>query len=297
MLVPKAWRLGAMRQSSRRRTCAVAIWIALVAPLLAPPSVAAEPAMRIVSINACADQLLLALGERARIAAVTRYVDEPSMSFYRERAAGIRRISGAAEEVLKLKPDLVLAGRFTRRETRARLAELGIPVALLRPARSLDDVRALMREVGGLVGRPDTAEARIAELDAALAGARRAAAGLRVLQLQRRGFVAGQGTLFDAVLAHLGGENATAALGQKSVRRLPTEALLKLAPDAVVVFETDMTAADQGAALLMHPALRRLLPPDRLLVLEMNTIVCGGPQNIAAIRALERALGGIEPRS
>jgi hypothetical protein len=48
---------------------------------------------------------------------------------------------------------------------------------------------------------------------------------------------------------------------------------------------------------LMHPALRRLLPPDRLLVLEMNTIVCGGPQNIAAIRALERALGGIEPRS
>lgn len=256
---------------------------------------AATPS-RVVSINACGDQLLLALAERSQIAAVTRYVDEPSMSYFMNDAAGLTRISGAAEEVLKLQPDLVLAGRFTRRETRTRLKSLGVRVELLRPARSLDHVRALIRQVGGLLGREAEAEIRIGQLEQALTGARRAAKGLRVLQLQRRGFVAGQGTLFNAILAHLGGTNAAGGSAIRSVGRVSTEALVKLRPDAVVMFYTDLQAVDQGAALLLHPALRRTLPPDRLITLDMNTMVCGGPQNVVAIRNLERALTGLMPR-
>src|SRR5690606_39297055 len=64
------------------------------------PAEAAAP-RRIVSINACADQLLLALADRQQILALTHYARDPNMSFYADRAQGLPTIRGDAEQVLK----------------------------------------------------------------------------------------------------------------------------------------------------------------------------------------------------
>src|SRR3546814_12478291 len=80
----------------------------LLAPLLAilaatpavpAPAVPAAPApQRVVSLNLCVDQYLLALADREQIAALTTFATDPAMSAAAERAAGIPQIRGAAEE-------------------------------------------------------------------------------------------------------------------------------------------------------------------------------------------------------
>ena len=271
-------------------------WIAcafaamLAALCLAPLAAAASVPGRVVSINACADQLLLALADRQQILALTTYAHDPEMSFYADRAEGLPAIRGDAEQVLKLKPDLVLAGSFTRRATRAQLASQGIRIATFSPARSIEDVRRQISEVASLLGQEARGRALVAELDAAFADLNdRPREPLRALQLQRRAFAAGTDTLIDDVMQRLGLVNAATDLGIRHVGRTSLEAVLKATPDVLILDSADPGAADQGTALLGHPALEELVPRHRRIVIPVSQIVCGSPAVALAARSLRNA--------
>ncbi len=72
----------------------------------------------------------------------------------RTRRSAFRLLSGEAEDVLALKPDVVVAGRFTKRATRELLKDKGLRVTEFDPARSLDDVKKQLRQMGALVAAP-----------------------------------------------------------------------------------------------------------------------------------------------
>ena len=63
---------------------------------------------------------------------MTHYAIRDDFSIYTDQVekSGIKLIRGGAEEVLKLKPDLVLAGTYTRRATRELLARQGLKIEL-----------------------------------------------------------------------------------------------------------------------------------------------------------------------
>jgi len=60
-----------------------------------------------------------------------------------------------------LNPDIVVAGRFTKRATRELLKEKGLRVAEFDAARSLEDVKKQIRQMGDLVQHPERAAAEI----------------------------------------------------------------------------------------------------------------------------------------
>lgn len=95
----------------------IVLALALAAPIT---SDAAKP-QRIASLNVCTDQLVIALAERSRIATVTFLAPNPDTSFYYREAKGLPINRGAAEEVLALKPDLIVAGTYTTPATTALL--------------------------------------------------------------------------------------------------------------------------------------------------------------------------------
>ena len=103
-------------------------------------------------------------------------------------------LSGGAEDILVLKPDVVAASDFDKRSTREILKAHGLNLVEFPVPRTLAEVSEQIRQMGDLAGHPDRAAAEIARLDAAIAGAKQAVAGrhLRVLPLSRRGWVAGQ---------------------------------------------------------------------------------------------------------
>jgi iron complex transport system substrate-binding protein len=269
----------------------------LLAAGIADPA-AAVPA-RIVSINLCADELLLALADPSQIAALSVYATDPTLSYVADQAAAFRHDAGEAETVVDLKPDLVLAGSFTKRDTRDILGRLGYRVELLPPARSIDEAIAQIRTVAAIVGHADRGEVLIARVEDARRRAEAAAAALpqrpSAAIYQRRGYVTGGSTLTGDLLSTAGFANAGAPLAGKTGGFVPLERLIAAPPDMIVVTASVKRAEDQGTALLAHPALAALYPPDRRIVLPEKLTVCGGPSLPDALDWLSQQARRVQP--
>src|SRR5580700_2968487 len=108
---------------SLSRPVVIAALATLVGVLLAPAA-AAPP--RIVSMNVCADQLLIPLADPEQILGLSRYSRDAWQSFAADDARRYPMLSGGAEDVLVLRPDIVVAGLFDKRSTRELLKEKGL---------------------------------------------------------------------------------------------------------------------------------------------------------------------------
>ncbi len=278
------------RARVRRWAC---IPCAVAAALLAvPPAVGAlsRSPIRVVSINLCTDQLLLALADPGQIAGLGRFSRHAEMSFLAAAAAPYPSLRGSAEEVLKSKPDLVLAGAYSGRATRAVLVAHGVRVETFAPPETIAAARSEIERMAALLGRPRQGAALISEIDRAVTEATAARAGrpaVSALAIQRRGFVSGRRTLLSAAMEVAGLANASAALGISSIDRAPLETILKSKPD-VLVLEDLPVSRDQSTALLHHPVLVRAGIGSRVLRLPVAEVTCGGPSLPHLIRRLSR---------
>jgi iron complex transport system substrate-binding protein len=269
-----------------------------LAALLALTGIAkAQPPLRIASINMCTDQLLLDLGQREQIVGLSPYARD-MRSWASARAEGLTILSGTAEEIMVLKPDLVLAGRFTRRATREFIRQKQIRLEEFDAVRSVDETRAQIAKIAGFTGNEARGRERIAELDAAVARLRAAAStsGLTVLPLARRGWVSGQQSLMTDLLSIAGLTSGAGMLGVKSGGFITLERIVALKPDALVMSRGSDTAEDQGRAMLLHPAIAALFPPERRIILPESLTVCGGPMLVEAMDQLATQIRGIKPR-
>jgi iron complex transport system substrate-binding protein len=285
--------VAAMLHRSRSRLTLRLIGLGLalcLGPVLGAGTAAAAP--RFVSINLCTDQLLLSLADPDQILGLSPYARDAVRSWAAERAADFPILSGTAEEIIVLRPDIVLAGRFTKRATRELVRAQGFRIVEFDAPRSIEQAKAQIGQAGALVGRPERAQAAIARIDAAIARARGAATSrsISVLPLQRRGWISGGETLMTSLLGVVGLTNAGAEFSRGFGRQVTLEAIVRLKPDLLLVSQAGETAEDQGSALLQHPALKRLYSGgDRLTVPERLT-VCGGPMLAEAIDLLAAAI-------
>jgi iron complex transport system substrate-binding protein len=259
---------------------------------------APRPPIRIVSINMCTDQLLLDLADRSQIIGLSPFVKDAARSWAAASAKGLPVLSGTAEEILILKPDRVLSGRFTRRATREFIRARGIPLDEFDAVRTLAETREQIMRVAALVGAPEKGLARIGELDAALERLKGAAAGrrLRVLPLSRRGWVSGSDSLMSELLGAAGLLNARGEDGPRGGGFMSLEAIIALKPDAVLVSRENLRAEDQGQAMLLHPAIQALFPPERRIVMPESLTVCGGPMLAEAMDRLASQIIKLKPR-
>src|ERR1700682_2369798 len=169
------------------RSIAVAT-LAMFGGILLAPSLAAN-LPRIASMNVCTDQLLMPLADPEQILGLSRFSRDGWQSFAADDARRYPILSGGAEDVLVLKPDIVVASLFDKRSTRELLKQKGIHLAEFSVPRNLDEVKVQIREMGEITGHADRATAEIARLDAAIARAHKTVADKHysVLPLSRRG--------------------------------------------------------------------------------------------------------------
>jgi iron complex transport system substrate-binding protein len=258
--------------------------IALVAA--APRAAGAAPA-RIVSINLCTDELLLKLADPGQIAALSPYAVDPDMTLFADKARLFRHDAATAEAVVAIHPDLVLSGRYSSRAMREILALLSHDVAEFDLARTIAESEALIRGVADRIGHADRGEALVATIEAARSKAEASIpAGRRptAVVYQRRGYVSGGQTLTGELLALAGIDDIGGRIAGPEGGFTPLEKIVQLRPDFLVVTEPAGRPVDQGSALLAHPALAALYPPERRIVLPETLTVCGAaslPEAIA----------------
>ena len=208
---------------------------------------------RIVSATLSTDEMLLAMVEPDSLVAVTHFALDPRVSNVVERAREVPHVvTGDAEQLVSLEPDVVLADPVGRPETRALLTRVGVPVWQVPAAHSVDDVKRNVRSVAARVGMPERAEALVAEMERVIDDARARVRGVErptVLLYNRGGFTAGAGTLFDELVRLAGGRNAAADAAIEGHASIAIERALAIDPD--VILTTDYAA--DGRSRRMFP--------------------------------------------
>ncbi|WP_230532273.1 ABC transporter substrate-binding protein [Microvirga roseola] len=250
-------------------------------------AVAQPKPQRVVSLNLCADQLLLALADREQIASLSFLSRDPSLSFLAEEAAALPVNEGRAEAVLFGGADLVLAGTYGQQHQAALLQAQGLDVLRLGPWTRLEQGREQIRALARRLGHPERGEALIARIDAALARTKDIVPSRSsILIYDRRGWVPSLDSMQNEILAHMGFVPHQKALGLMQGGTVSMEALLTSPPDYMLVDEGSSQAVDQGSALFVHPALVKTVPLERRLKVPARLTICGGPSTPAMIEAL-----------
>ena len=239
---------------------------------------------RIVSLNMCADQFLLALADRDQIAGLTHNAADPDLSAAAAKAKAYPILGQSAEEVLAIEPDLLVGMPARRSAVMTALQDRGYPALDVERAESFADIARELRSVARAVGHPERGEAVIAEMERQLAAVPRPGKGRVAAYYQRRGFLTGTGTLVDDLMGRVGLVNLAAKLGKPAFSSLSVEELVAARPDFIIVESATDRVTDQGTEMLHHPALRDI-PRIRL---PQAWTVCGGPAYVDAARSLAR---------
>lgn len=247
---------------------------------------------RVVSQAVGTDELLLALAVPTQIAALSNLARDPDFSPDVKAASIFPCLrTGSAEDVLRFRPDLVLAAAYTAPETLAILRRARIPLYVMDRFESLDDLFLSTRAIGSALGRTAKAEeligqwkARVADLDRRLQGRPK----VRVLTAGLYPFTAGAGTTFQDLCDHAGAVNVAAEKGLRGHQPTPVEQILTWKVDVLVI--------EKGASVARR--LRETPPYKYMEALRAGRVVeipgplmsATGPARLDAYEALARAL-------
>ena len=256
--------------------------------------VMAEAPQRVVSMNLCTDQLAMLLAAPGQLVSVSHLAQDPQSSTMVEEAAAYPVNHGLAEEIYRLRPDLVLAGAYTTQASVAMLRRLDIPVEIFPPEAEFDAIRTNLRRMGALLGREAEAEAQIAAFDAGLAAlADDIATRPRAAVYQANGYTTGNNSLAGQILLAAGLDNIAAEVGLTGGGILALEQLVLANPD-LLVRGRRYGGASRSEEILDHPAVTLLAERAGQAVIADHDWVCGTPRILGAIARLRAARLGLE---
>lgn len=272
--------------SAKPTTLALTVCIFLAACAEPPP--VRSTGRGIVSLDYCADQFVLGLARRRDILAVSPDAGA-AFSYMRAVAAGLPAVRPRAEDVLALRPDLVVRSYGGGPNARAFFERAGVPVLQIGFADDIDGARAVIRHAARGLGAPERGEWLIGEMDARLRAARVHAPGTRALYMTPAGYTAGPGTLVDDLFAAAGLDNFQSRPGW---RPLPLERLAYERPDLVAEAAFgEGTSHDDAWTAFRHPVARRAARSVPAAVIDGATTSCGAwflADAVAALAAVHR---------
>ncbi|MFC6621814.1 ABC transporter substrate-binding protein [Novosphingobium panipatense] len=247
--------------------------------------------LRVMSMNQCADQLVLALLPPERIASVTWLSRDPDGSLMHREAQKVAINHGLSEEVVQQQPDLVVAGAFTTPATRMLLRRLGYPMIEVAHADSFDEIRTITRQVAAAVGEEARGEALIARMDHQLSQlARQSGPAIQVAAWDGAGFNASEGSLYNAVLEAAGAVNVANRPPASTYGRPDVEVLLAAAPTLLVKGAGTGRRAGLQDNVERHRLVQRYWDGARTLTVRQSYYVCGTPFVADAISGLRGEL-------
>lgn len=266
--------------------------------LFGATAAAAGPPQRVVSLNLCTDQLALMLAAPGQLVSVTHLAADPMMSVMADEAATYTLNHGRAEEIHALNPDLVLATVWTPRHTVSLLRRLGVEVAEMPLALSINEIPANIARIGAVLGRETQAEALIAEFQAGLeALAVQQAAPTdtppRAVLHNANNYTTGSGTMAGQLLALAGLANIAEEAGITGGGNLAMEQIVMLDPDLVIQAQR-YPRASRAEAVMDHPAMIALRDRGGGALADAEW-VCGTPhvlRAVARLAALRQMLEG-----
>jgi iron complex transport system substrate-binding protein len=271
-----------------------------VVSLAVAASASTAAPQRIVSLNLCADELVLRLAAPGTVKSVTWLARDPVLSNVPALAQAVPVNRGLAEDIVPLAPDLVIAGTYTSRTAVALLQRLHVPVLEIGVPGTIEEALAQITTVAAALGADERGAQLVADIQQRLAELLPAAplsAQPIAAVYQPNGFTIGRGSMINDLLKRAGLRNLAVERRIDNYGALPLEVLLLAQPDVLVM----NAAGDRGPALayevLRHPALAHRYNGARVVSVPSAWWSCPGPHLVDAIQRLQWAVQQLPPQS
>ncbi|MEQ1755627.1 MAG: ABC transporter substrate-binding protein [Micropepsaceae bacterium] len=247
---------------------------------------AAKP-KRIVSTNVCADQLVMLLADPENIVSVSRLAAEPEVSNFSEQARSFHANGARAEEIVQLRPDLVVGDVQTGKHANKLAKAIGVPVHIVDWPASISDVRQIVLRAGEAIGEPDRARKDVEEMTQRISRIETyAGIPLTALVYEPNGLTTGAGTLTDDLLRTAGLNNLASELTGTSYGSVPLERVIAAAPRLLILDDSYTRSSSRAQSLLRHPAFRALEGRTSLFRIPSRLWLCPGPWVAEAVERL-----------
>lgn len=260
---------------------------------------------RIVSFTISTDEMLVDLVPKERIVALGRLVDDPSISYIVKQAKEIkaRAYRDSAENILGLKPDLVIIPTFIKPEVIQTFKDLGIKVYVYETPTTLEEIQATIKDLGNLVGEPAKAEELINGMNS------------RISKLNERlGNIPKDKQVRVAFIRHHGGANfspkssftdicrfaqvhdVTTDLNYDKYSVVPQERLVVLNPEAFVVADWNYDGKNDPRELVKNILDNKgyketkAVKNNKVVLLPGKSLLCYSHHRVLGIEALAQAI-------
>jgi iron complex transport system substrate-binding protein len=241
----------------------------------------AASAVRAASLNLCTDEYLLLLAEPRQIAAVSYLARDPLETVLWRQARRYPGNRGLIEEILPLRPNLLLTSGGGGRATALLAGRLGMRTVDVPDVASLDGVADNLRKVAAALGHPARADPWIRRLEALRAEAPRRASDS--IWISGGGFSLAPNSL-GAQWLRLAGLRQRALPGG----RASLETLLTAPPKVLVRSDYRSGQMSGGNRWLANPIVRR--SGQRQVATDGRPWTCLGPLMIPEIERLKKAM-------
>jgi iron complex transport system substrate-binding protein len=237
-----------------------------------PKSEMSARPMRIVSLDYCADQFVLKLADRADIVALSPDATR-SFSYLRDEAKGMRQVRASAEDVLALRPDLIVRSYGGGPGAEAFFERAGVKVHQIGWGDDFDAVRTNVADAAKAMGQSARGQIVIEQFDQRLASLEKSAP-LTTLYLTPGGVTTGSGSMVDLMMRQAGLTNFERRAGWHPIS---LEQLVRAKPDLVAKaqFGADTDHQDQWS-VSRHPVMQDLLAKVPVAQFDGATTSCAG---------------------
>jgi len=244
-----------------------------------------QPA-RVITTNICIDSLVVALIGTKNLIAVSALADDTRYSHISHQVSDLHKVTFNAEAIYALRPSLVLASNFSSAKTKFALEKLGVEVRLIDFARSINDIEKNIQILGRLLN----ADGRAQELVKLLKSPKvdlNSRKQIVALQYSTNRYVHGNNSLISDIINRSGFSSYSKFLGYEKGRYISAEALVKSAPN-VLILDGDKSFNDKSGFPLYHPALMKGKGKSKALFIETKDWSCGTTKVVDLIIRLNR---------
>ena len=198
---------------------------------------------RILTFAMYTDQIVLGLVTSDHLVGINTLLDDPVLSNITPIAKKIPKKIGnpGAEEVLSMKPDMVIVSDWTQAEKIQAMRDLGLKVVSVKSPETIQDAKDAVSQVAAAIGEPEKGRQLIGLMDKKLAEIREKTG--KIKPEQRKNIVllslmtayGGSGCAYDGACREANVINGIAAAGLKNGQPLTKEMLIKINPDIMLL--------------------------------------------------------------
>ena len=262
---------------------------ALLSFALAPTWASASDLPRVVSVNACTDQLVMMLADPEQVISLSALSDDPRASVMTDTAKRFAKNNGQAEAIAVENPDVVVANVYDDPSLIGLLRAIGIDVVQFPVTTALSDIPGEIRQMGEILSQQARAEEMALQLERDIAALPELDENAPLAAFFfPNGYALGAGTLSHDIITAAGARNLSVQLGFEGNGTLSLEQVILNAPDLLIgarPFDGHSLSED----IATHPALS-----DFPVINTSVDWVCGTPfvmRAVADVRDRITALG------